>query len=368
MSIVFNDFQKEVAARRPKYQAAIDRVLDSGWFILGKEVQAFEAEFAKYLGVNKTVGVANGLEALQIALMALKISKGDEVITTPISAVATTLAIQAVGAVPVFVDVTPDGLLNPELLEAAITPKTKAVIPVHLYGNAADLAAINQVCQKHNLILIEDAAQAHGTQFQGQRVGKLGKLSGFSFYPTKNLGAFGDGGAISTDDEELAHICAEIRDYGQERKYYHTRLGLNSRLDEIHAAILRVKLGYLDEDNHQRQALATEYDSHLADVNESDLKLVRPWNRQGSNIHLYVVRTPKRDELQKYLSDHGIPSLVHYPLAIPDQPFLASQFADLHLPESRRLVKEVLSLPCHPQMTSAEVEGVANAVKAFFKQ
>jgi dTDP-4-amino-4,6-dideoxygalactose transaminase len=364
MSIVFNDFKKEVNAREVEYQDAINRVLSSGWYILGPEVKAFEDEFARYTGAKHAIGVANGLEALHISLMALGIGEGDEVITTPLSAVATTLAILAVGATPVFVDVTPDGLLDTTLIEPAITSKTKAILPVHLYGNSANLDELQRLSEKHGLILLEDAAQAHGSSWNGKKLGTIGALGCFSFYPTKNLGCFGDGGLITTNDEHLAQVCREIRDYGQHEKYVHSRLGLNSRLDELQAAVLRVKLRYLEADNHRRQVIAAQYDEAFSSL--SELHIIRPTTIVSSNLHLYVVRTQRRDELQKYLEQQEIAALIHYPLTIPQQPFLAESYGELDLPVAQQLTNEILSLPCHPQLTDQEVQTIITSVSAFF--
>src|SRR5258708_2458347 len=317
--ILFNDFRAEVGERRNEYAQAISTVLDSGWFILGKEVETFEKKFAKYIGCKFCIGVANGLEALQISLMALEIGEGDEVITTPVSAVATTLAILAVGARPVFVDVDKDGSIDANLVESAITKRTKAVLPVYLYGNAVDIQRLQKICKRHKLFLIEDAAQAHGSLYKGKKLGSFGEINCFSFYPTKNVGAFGDGGAIVTNNSKLAQVCREIRDYGQTRKYFHTRYGLNSRLDELHAAILQVKLKYLDKDNRHRRALAKKYHDLLSQLTEVNLVGSQPLEER--NVHVLVIRTKKRNELKKNMAKKEIKTLIHYPLIIPDNLF-----------------------------------------------
>lgn len=351
-------------AQNSKLKAVFEAVLSSGNFILGKEVSSFEKEFAKYLGVKYCVGVGNGLEAIQISLMALGLGDGDEVITTPISAVATTLAIMATGATPIFVDTKDDGLLNPDLILKAITKKTTAILPVHLYGNPVDLDKIQTICKKYNLYLIEDAAQAHGSTFHGKKLGTFGKLGCFSFYPTKNLGALGDGGAIVTNDKHLAQICRQIRDYGQKEKNVHLRYGLNSRLDELQAALLRVKLINLDEDNRKRVRLAQRYIKNLSTLKE--VEIVRSHPKAQSNFHLFVIRVKKRDSLMKYLENQGIQTLIHYPIIIPDQPFLKKEYGFLSLPIARKFVKTCLSLPCYPTMQLSDVDFVSSKIVDFY--
>lgn len=348
-----------------KLKAAFEHVLSSGKFILGKEVDSFEKDFAKYLGVKYCVGVGNGLEAIQISLMALGIGDGDEVITTPISAVATTLAIIACAAKPIFVDTKDDGLLNPDLILKAITKKTTAILPVYLYGNPVDLDKIQTICKKYNLYLIEDTAQAHGSAFKGKELGTFGKLGCFSFYPTKNLGGLGDGGAIVTNDKHLAQICREIRDYGQKEKNVHIRYGLNSRLDELQAALLRVKLTNLDEDNRKRVKLAQRYIKNLSTLKE--VEIVRSHPKAQSNFHLFVIRAKKRDSLKKYLENQGIQTLIHYPSIIPDQPFLKKKYGSLNLPLARNFVKSCISLPLYPKMTVGQIDYISSKIAEFFR-
>jgi len=365
MKIPFQDFKTDAKQRRKQYQSAFDRVLDNGWYILGPEVEKFEQEFAQYLGSKYCIGVANGLEALQISLMALEIKKGDEVITTPLSAVATTLAILAVGATPVFVDTDENGMIDLNLIPQAITKKTKAILPVHLYGNSLQMDLLKKICKQNNLLLIEDAAQAHGTEFKGKKVGTFGELGCFSFYPTKNLGAMGDAGAIVTNSLDLAQKCRTIRDYGQKSKYVHTTFGLNSRLDEFHAAILREKLRFLDADNKEKNKLADLYFERLKDI--SQLEIILPIKDSLSCRHLMVIKTKKRNQLQEYLEKQGIASLVHYPILIPDQPFLINEFGKVNLPIARRLVKEILSLPAYPQMNTQQLDYVVKNIINFFE-
>lgn len=361
--IKFLDFIKDAEARKKEYMSAFDRVLESGWYILGNEVTSFEKELAEYLGIKHCIGVANGLEALQISLMALGVGKGDEVITTPVSAVATTLAIIAVGAKPVFVDVNDNGQIDASKIEEKITSKTKAVLPVHLYGQPCEIDTIQQICNKYKLFLIEDAAQAHGTTYKGKKVGTFGIISGFSFYPTKNLGAMGDGGAIVTNDDKLNVICREIRDYGQKSKYIHTRYGLNSRLDEIQAALLRVKLKYLDEDNNKRRNLAKEYIRNLSAV--KGIQIILQTNVDDSIFHIFAIRTKKRDELRSCLEKNGIQTLIHYPLSISDQPFLKGIYKECKIPVSRRFVNEVISLPCYPDLSLENITEVSKEIQKF---
>lgn len=363
--IKFNDFTEEVKSHKKELGTAIGRVLNSGWFILGKEVESFEEEFRDYMGSKYCIGVGNGLEALQISLMALGIGNGDEVITTPISAVATALAILAVGAKPVFVDTNSQGLIDADLIHKVITEKTKAILPVHLYGQAVDLNKIMHICKKYKLFLIEDACQAHGSTYHDKKLGTFGRLGCFSFYPTKNLGAFGDGGAIVTDNDTLANICKEIRDYGQVSRYKHRRYGLNSRLDEIQAAILREKLKFLDKGNEIRRILAKKYIENLIEIPEIDI--VDSGLITDNNYHLFVIKLKKRNDLQKFLRKSGIPTLVHYPITIPNQPFFKKITLNQKFKNSEKFVKQILSLPCHPQMTQAQVVFISQRIKSFIQ-
>lgn len=363
--IKFNDFEAEYETRSIEYKSAAERVLSSGWYILGKEVEKFEKKFASYLGVKYCVGVGNGMEALQIALMTLGIGNGDEVITTPVSAVATTLSIMSVGATPVFSDVNEKGQIDASLIEKLITNKTKAIIPVHLYGQPCGVDRIRRICKKHKLYLIEDAAQAHGAIYKGKKLGSCGEIGCFSFYPTKNIGAFGDGGALVTNSKKYAEIFRIMRDYGQKSKYVHTHFGLNSRLDEIQAAFLSIKLNYLDKDNLLRRKIAERYIRNLRDLNE--IEIVLPERLSDSNFHLFVIKIKRRDELKNYLAKNYIPTLIHYPIPIPDQPLFSEKYKRLKIPNARRFVKEVLSLPCYPQLTLKEVDDISLSIKNFFR-
>jgi len=360
------NFPAEFKARNKEYLGAIQRVLSSGAYVLNGEVENFENMFAYYLGVKYCVGTANGLEAIQIALMAYGIGKGDEVVTTPISAVATTLAILAVGATPVFIDINEKGQIDSSKIEKLINKKTKAVLPVDLYGQPCDVTKIKKICKKHNLYFIEDACQAHGASYRGKKLGTYGDVGVFSFYPTKNLGAYGDGGALVTNDAKLVETYRILRDYGQKSKYIHTEYGLNSRLDELQAAILAEKLKHLDKDNNLRRKLAKKYISKLKGV--KDIEIVLPDNINDSNFHLFVIKTKKRDELQGFLKANGIPSLIHYPLTIPQQPVIRKMNIKVdELPISEKFVMEILSLPCHPLMKNSELDYVSEKIKDFFR-
>ncbi len=363
MQIPFHDFNKQPKPRKKKLTKAINKVIASNYFILGKQVALFEKEFAKYLNASYCIGVGNGLEAIQIALLALQIGPGDAVITTPLSAVATTLAIIAVGAIPVFVDTNEKGLLDPTHIIGAINKQTKAILPVHLYGQPCDIAAMEKITRKYNLFLLEDAAQAHGTTIGSKKIGTFGQLGCFSFYPTKNLGTFGDGGAIVTNNKKLANICREIRDYGQQTKYVHIRYGLNSRLDELHAAILRVKLTYLESDNKKRRNLAKRYIKNL-----SNLPLEIVTNSPEENFHLFVIRTKKRNDLQRYLYEHGIETAVHYPRIIPEQPFLQGKYSVKNVQIAKKITREIISLPCNPFLSKAQIDYICKTIHWFYNK
>jgi len=358
----FVDFKAEALEYKKNYQKVFDRVLDSGWYILGKEVESFEQEFANYLGSKYVIGVANGLEAIQISLMSMGVGVGDEVITTPLSAVATTLAIIAVGATPIFVDIKEDGEINEDLIEEAITTKTKVILPVHLYGNACKIDIIKNIAIKHNLFLLEDSAQGHGSTYNGEKLGTIGDVGCFSFYPTKNLGALGDGGAIATNNSKFAESCRQIRDYGQSKKYEHVVYGLNSRLDELQAAFLREKLTVLDIMNDRRRAIAQKYFKLL---DTTRLSIVASSPDSTPNYHQFVIRVRRRDELQQYLKEKNIPTLIHYPITIPDQPMFSDRFQSLSLPVARQLVQETISIPCGPYLESTDVELIASTINTF---
>lgn len=362
--ILFNDFKTEYLYLKREIDFAIKEVMMSGRYILGKKVESFEQQFSKYLGAKYCIGVGNGLEALQIALMALGIGKGDEVITTAHSAVATALAIKAVGAKPVFIDIDDYFHLDSSKIEKKITSRTKAILPVHLYGQMVDIDKIKEIAKKHSLYLIEDAAQAHGAGYRGKKAGTFGDFGCFSFYPTKNLGAFGDGGAIVTNKKELFEKCKMIRNYGQKNRYEHEMYGLNSRLDEIQAAILSVKLKYLDKFNKRRQQLAEIYFRQLKDAKEIKLPKIRDGAKH--NFHLFVIEAERRDKLMKSLEKNNIPTIIHYPIPIHKQKCF-SEFNSLRLPILENKVNKILSLPIHPFLQDSDIIYIAKKINEFYK-
>jgi len=351
-------------AHKEEIDAAIDRVLDSGWFILGKEVESFEVEFANYIGAKHAVGAASGTDALELALRACDVGPGDEVITVSHTAVATVAAIDLCGAAPVLVDILPESFtLDPALLEGAITPRTKAILPVHLYGHPASMDDIAEVAAKHGLRVIEDCAQSHGAKWKGKTTGTWGDIGAFSFYPTKNLGALGDGGAVVTDDAELAERCRLVREYGWKERYVSAIAGMNTRLDEVQAAILRVKLKHLDVENELRKSLAGIYDEKLP---ATELGLPIP-PADGEHVyHQYVVRSAARNELRQYLKENEIGSLIHYPVPVHRQPAYADLRCASSMAQTEKAVQEILSLPIYPELSEEAVRGVAEAVVGFF--
>ncbi len=345
-----------------EYEKAFDNVMKSGWYILGKEVEAFEKEFAEYCGVKYCIGVGNGLDALHIILRAYGIGKGDEVIVPSNTYIATWLAVSYAGAkvIPVEPDIRTYNL-DPKLIEEKITNKTKAIIAVHLYGQPADMDAINTIAKKYNLKVIEDSAQAHGALYKGRKTGSLGDASGFSFYPGKNLGALGDGGAITTNDDELAKRIRILRNYGSEKKYFNEVKGFNSRLDEMQAAFLRVKLRHLDEDNNKRKEIAKNYMENI--INEN---IVLPYVPEWADPvwHLFVIRSTKRDDLQKYLSENNIQTMIHYPIP-PHKQKAYSNMNNLSFPISEQIHEEVLSLPISGAQKRYSSENIIRYLNLF---
>jgi dTDP-3-amino-3,4,6-trideoxy-alpha-D-glucose transaminase len=346
----------------PAIRAAIDRVIARGWFVLGPELDAFEQEFADACGAPAAVGVGTGTDALAIALRALGIGRGDEVITAPLSAAYSALAIMMTGARPVFADIDPDRLtLDPAAAAAAVTPRTAAIMPVHLYGQAADMIGIAEVAARHGLAIVEDCCQAHLATCAGKPVGSFGAAAAFSFYPTKNLGALGDGGAIATTDRELAGRAKRLRNGGQTDRYHHGEFGVNSRLDEMQAAILRARLPRLGGWTTRRRELAREYRSRLS---QQRAVVVPPELDDGHVYHLFPIRSAARDAVQSGLRAAGIETLIHYPVPIPQQPALASeQPADC--PIANRVCSEILSLPLYPSLPAQAIEQVADALASF---
>jgi len=364
MQIPFLDLKANYSSIKAEIDEAIHRTLESGWFILGKEVEAFETEFAAYCGVKQCIGVGNGLEALHLILRGYGIGAGDEVIIPANTYIATALAVSYAGATPVLVDAD-ERTYNIDVtkIEAAITRRTKAIMPVHLYGQPADMEPICTLARKYNLKVIEDNAQAHGAMYKGKRTGNLGDAAGVSFYPSKNLGAFGDGGAILTNDDVLAEKVRKIRNYGQRTRYYNDDKGFNSRLDEIQAAILRVKLKYLERWIEHRRRLARKYVELL---DGCDLVLPQTLPETAPVYHLFVIRHPRRDALQAHLNQNGIGTLIHYPVPL----YLQGAYADLNLPRgafpvTETLASEVLSLPLYPEMSEEMVRQVTACIRSF---
>lgn len=366
MTIPFLDLKSPYLELKDELDAVYHRVMEGGWYILGSEVEAFEQEFATYCGVKHCIGVGNGLDALHLILRAAGIGPGDEVIVPANTYIATWLAVSYAGATPVPVE--PDERtynIDPARVEAAITDRTKAIMPVHLYGQPADMDPILEIAQRHGLWVFEDAAQAHGARYKGRRTGSLGDAAGFSFYPGKNLGAFGDAGAVTTNSDELAETIRVLRNYGSHIKYVNRYKGFNSRLDELQAALLRVKLRHLDEWNACRSRVAEVYNRALAET-ELILPCVLEWVEPI--WHLYVVRSPERDAFQKQLADAGIGTLIHYPIP----PHLQDAYKDLGYsqgayPVTERLAQDVLSLPMGPHLLPEHVNAVVQAVKTQCK-
>jgi len=363
MSVPFLDLKASYIDHKPEIDEAIQRVLNSGWYILGGEVEAFEQEYAAYCEVKFCVGLANGLDALHLALVAMGVGKGDEVIVPSNTYIATWLAVSHCGAVPVPVE--PDEAtynINPARIEAAITSRTKVILPVHLYGQPADIDSILSIARKHGLKVLEDGAQAHGASYKGKRIGGHGDVVAWSFYPGKNLGAYGDGGAITTNDPHIADRIRVLRNYGSRVKYVNEVKGFNSRLDTMQAAILRVKLKYLDESNKARQSIAVQY---LNGISKHNLTMPSLPDWADSVWHLFVVRSKNREKIQQQLSQAGIGTLIHYPIP----PHLQAAYTELSLskgafPISEQMHDEVLSLPIWPAITSQQVMEVINAVNA----
>ena len=340
---------------------AIDRVIASGWFVLGPEVEAFEQEFAAASGAKFSVGVGTGTDALALALRAIGIGAGDEVITSPLSAAYSALAIMMTGATPVFADIDPDRLtMDPDATAAAVTPRTAAIMPVHLYGQPADMGALTKIANRHNLAMVEDACQAHLATCDGAPVGTIGIVGAFSFYPTKNLGALGDGGAVITSDASVARKIKRLRNGGQTEKYQHAEFGVNTRLDEMQAAILRARLPMLRAWTAARRKLAGAYRTQL----EGARITVPPELDSGHVYHLFPVLAENRDAFQAHLVAEGVGTLVHYPVAIPRQPAMA-ELAPATCPVAERVTSQVVSLPLHPALRGADLAFVSAAIQRW---
>jgi dTDP-4-amino-4,6-dideoxygalactose transaminase len=365
MRIPFVDLRKQYSEIKAELMRGIEGVLGAGIFVGGEEVAGFEEEFAQYCGVRFAVGVGSGTDALHLTLLACGVGRGHEVVTVPNTFIATTEAITLTGAKPVFVDIDAETCtMDANQIEGVITERTKAIIPVHLYGQPAHMEPILAIAERHKLLVIEDAAQAHGAVYNGKKVGGFGVAACFSFYPTKNLGAYGDGGAVVTDDEEIGQRVMMLRDHGSREKYRHEFEGLTSRLDSLQAAVLRVKLRHVDQWNQHRQERAFLYDALLKDATG----VVCPTIREGCShvYHLYVIRTKERNQLRKYLEGRGILTGIHYPVPLHLQPaYSYLGRGEGSYPVTERVAQEVLSLPMYPELNREDVETVAHEIKGF---
>lgn len=369
-AILQSDPKANYLAHKREIDEAVQQTLDSGWYILGEQVSAFEQEFADYLGARHCAGVANGTDALNLALRAVGVGAGDAVITVAHTAVATVAAVEMAGALPLLVDIDPATFtISPEAIEDGIRIhrdrlRIKAILPVHLYGHPADMRAISDIARHYDLKIVEDCAQAHGATINGAKAGMFGDAAAFSFYPTKNLGALGDGGAVVTNDPEVAERVRLLREYGWRERYVSDIAGFNSRLDELQAAILRVKLKYLDEENARRREIARRYDERLT---SSSLRLPECPGEVEHVYHQYVVRCEKRDRLRDYLREQGVGALIHYPVPVHLQPAYRNR-ATVHrgvLQETELAARQVLSLPMHPQLGREQVKWVCEVINGW---
>lgn len=364
-NIQFVDLKKQYAPLKEEILEGISKVLDSMYLFLGENVQALEKEFAAFCGVNHGIGVSDGTTALHLILRAMDIGPGDEVITVSHTFIATAEAILLAGATPVFVDIDPKTfLMDLDLVEDKITPRTKAILPVHLYGQMPDMQRLREIADRSGLRIIEDACQAHGAEFNGSRVAHFGDAAAYSFYFSKNLGAYGEGGFVSTNDDGLAKRVKMLRDHGSNQRYCHELIGMNARLDEIQAVVLRAKLKHLAEWNEARRQHAALYNELLKDA-----PVVTPTTAEGAQpvFHLYVIRAPQRDALQTYLKEHGIFTGIHYPIPIHMQHAVANLgYKGGDFPHTEKAVTEILSLPMFAELTNAEITRIAQTVKDFY--
>ncbi len=365
--IPFVDLKTQYLAIKDEIDAAVLRTLGSTQFVLGREVAAFEGKFASYCQADQAIGVNSGTSALHLALLAAGVGPNDEVITTPFTFIATVSAIDYTGARPVFVDIDPISFtIDPALIEAAITPRTKAIIPVHLYGQPADMDPILEIARRHGLVVIEDAAQAHGAEYKGRRAGSMGDLGCFSFYPGKNLGAYGEGGAVTTSNSEMARIVRMLRDWGAERKYYHDLKGFNYRMEGVQGAVLGVKMKYIEEWTEARRTHAAYYNTLLADTG---IPLPAAFPERRHVYHVYAIRTNERELLQPFLQERGVSTGIHYPVPV----HLQKAFAELgykagDFPHSEQAANEVLSLPMFPELRPDQQDQVAEALRAWVER
>lgn len=366
--IKFLDLQAINLQYENKIEEAMRKVYQSGWYIRGRECENFEKEFARFCGSKFCIGVANGLDALILILKAYivlgKLKKGDEVLVPANTYIATVLAISANDLVPILVEPNPNSfnLGDKQTILSAITPKTKAIMPVHLYGQAVNMDVINEIANTYNLLIIEDAAQAHGAYYNSKRTGNLGHAAGFSFYPGKNLGALGDGGAVTTNDSELAKTIRVLSNYGSEKKYHNSIKGINSRLDEIQAAILSIKLKGLDTESSRRREIAKHYSERI----KNPLIKLPKWDyiKESHVFHLYVIRSKRREELKKYLFDNGIETGIHYPIP-PHKQRAFNEYNDLKLPVTETLANEILSIPIYSTLTKSQINHICDILNAY---
>jgi len=359
--IRFDNFKLQYALLKKEIHRAVQRVLESGWYILGKELETFESEFARYTGCRFCAGVGNGTDAIALTLMALGIGRGSEVITSDMTAFPTVAGIMKSGAVPVTADISPeDGLIDAAAIEKKITSHTKAIVPVHLYGQCCDMDPIMDLAREYGLHVIEDCAQSAGATYKKMKAGSMGIAGAFSFYPTKNLGAYGDAGAVTTNDETLYKKLLRLRNYGQRARYYHDEFGFNSRLDEIQAAVLGVKLKYLDQWNEKRRRHAAAYREKLHGVS---CLTEHPY---GSPVyHLFIVKSKQRDRLAEHLIARGIQTLIHYPVPIHRQKGFPGNGRNGDCPQSVRFAGEILSIPVYPELTGEHLERIVSEINAY---
>ncbi len=361
--IPFGDLARQYRATKAEVDAAVAHVLTRGWYVLGEQVEQFEAAFAHYCGTRYAVGVGSGVDALHLSLVGLGIGAGDEVLTVANTCVPTLSAISSAGASPILVDIDPvTYTMDPQQLEQRISNRTRAILPVHLYGQCADMDPILEIAQRRGLFVVEDCAQAHGALYKGRKAGSMGKTGCFSFYPSKNLGAMGDGGMITTNDPKLAETLKQLRNYGQEKRYYHTIKGFNSRLDELQAAILSAKLPHLDSWNLRRREIAAVYSSELGATSVTcPVEAPGRWH----NYHLYVIRVQGRDRFQSQLRDLGVQTMIHYPVPIHRQEAYAeTREQGPYLGQTDHLSPQIVSLPIFPEMTDDEVMTVTKSVRS----
>ena len=364
--VPYLDLPAQMRAIRKEVDAAIARTLENCSFCLGPDVARFEEDFAKYIGAKYCIGFNSGTSALHVAMLLLNAGAGDEIITTPFTFVATSWAISYVGAKPVYVDIDEATFnLDPKLVEKAITPRTKAIMPVHLCGHPADLDSLLSICRKHKLPLVEDAAQAHGAEYRGKIVGTFGEMSCCSFYPGKNLGAYGEGGGLATNNSDYAVRAKALRDHGSTKRYYHDEIGYNYRMEGIQGAVLGVKMKYLEKWTQERRRVAHRYEQLLVDT---PLQLPREADYAESAWHLYVVRHPRRDDLKKHLEANGVGCGLHYPVPLHLQKCYAHLgYKEGDFPVAEKAARECLSLPIYPEMTEEQIQRVVEVVQDFFK-